>query len=105
VKTNVLLLCERWQTSPQTCTTKKSDINKIKRTLKLLRDVGIADQQKARKQGRDNSIKKVGIQPHPTYYSTLKFVGWGCIVNCFMLSSLPCSLFFADLLSLHLVTF
>ena len=23
VKTNVLLLCERWQTSPQTCTTKK----------------------------------------------------------------------------------
>jgi len=32
-------------------------------------------------------------------------VGWGCIVNCFMLSSLPCFYAFADLLSIHLVTF
>ena len=34
-----------------------------------------------------------------------RYVGWGCILNCFMLSSLPCSMLFADLLSLHLVTF
>jgi len=34
------------------------------------------------------------------------YVGWGCILNCFMLSSLPCfSMLFADLLSPHLVTF
>jgi len=32
--------------------------------------------------------------------------GLGCILNCFMLSSLPCfPAYFADLLSLHLVTF
>ena len=31
--------------------------------------------------------------------------GWGCIVNCFMLSSLPCFYAIADLISLHLVTF
>ena len=30
-------------------------------------------------------------QPHPTYLSTVKrYVGWGCIPNCFVLSSLPC---------------
>ena len=34
-----------------------------------------------------------------------RYVGWGCILNCFMLSSLPCFYAFADLLSLHLVTF
>ena len=38
----------------------------------MLRDVGIADQQKAQKQGRDDSIKQFSIQPHPTYLSTLK---------------------------------
>jgi len=34
-----------------------------------------------------------------------RYVGWGCMLNCFMLSSLPCFMLFADLLSLHLVTF
>ena len=34
-----------------------------------------------------------------------RYVGWGCILNCFMLSSLSCFYAFADLLSLHLVTF
>jgi len=33
------------------------------------------------------------------------YVGWSCALNCFMLSSLPCSLLFADLISLPLVTF
>jgi len=45
---------------------------RIKKTLKMLRDVGIADQEKAQKQGRDDSIKQFSIQPHPTYLSTLK---------------------------------
>ena len=34
-----------------------------------------------------------------------RYVEWGCILNCFMLSSLPFSMLFGDLLSLHLVTF
>ena len=37
-----------------------------------------------------------------------RYVGWDCILNCFMLSIYhPClvSMLFADLLSLHLVTF
>jgi len=34
-----------------------------------------------------------------------RYVGWGCILNCFMLSSLPCFYAVCSLLSLHLVTF
>ena len=34
-----------------------------------------------------------------------RYVGWSCVLNCFMLSSLRVSMLFADLLSLHLVTF
>ena len=34
-----------------------------------------------------------------------RYVRWGCILNCFMLSSLPCFYAFCWLLSLHLVTF
>ena len=32
----------------------------------MYQDVGIADQQKSYKQGRDDSIKQFSIQPHPT---------------------------------------
>jgi len=40
------------------------------------------------------------------HFDVERYVGWGCILNCFMLSSLPCFYAaFADLLSLHLVTF
>ena len=35
----------------------------------MSQDVGIADQQKAGKQGRNDSIKQFSIQPHPTYHS------------------------------------
>jgi len=38
----------------------------------MLQDVGITDQQKAGKQGRDDSIKQFGTQLHPTYLSTAK---------------------------------
>ena len=38
--------------------------------------VGIADQQKPQKQGRDDSIKQFSAQPHPTYLSTLKICTW-----------------------------
>jgi len=34
---------------------------------KTLRDVGIADQQQAGKQGRDDSIKQFNTQLHPIY--------------------------------------
>ena len=62
-------------------------------------------------QGRDDSIKQFSIQPHPTYLSTSKICRVDCVLNCFMLSSVLCyhpylvSMLFADLLSLHLVTF
>jgi len=38
----------------------------------MLRDVGIADQQKARKQARDDSTKINSTQLHPTYLSMVK---------------------------------
>jgi len=38
----------------------------------MQRDVGIADQQKAWKQGRDDSIKQFSTQLRPTYLSTIK---------------------------------
>ena len=89
-----LLLCGRWQTSAQAMhLLLKSDINQ---TLNMW----IADQQKAGKQGRDDSIKQFSIQPHPSYISfhsplyislTMeRYVGWSCVLNCFMLSSLLC---------------
>jgi len=38
-------------------------------------------------------------------FNVERYVGWGCVLNCFMLSSLPCLYAFADLLSVHLITF
>jgi len=38
----------------------------------MYRDVGIADKQKAWKQGRDDSVKLFSTQLHPTYLSTVK---------------------------------
>jgi len=35
-------------------------------------------------------------------FNVERYVGWGCIPNCFILSSLPCFYAFADL---HLVIF
>ena len=44
------------------------------KTKKTLRDVGLADQKKAGKQCRDDSIKlfSMHVEPYPTYLSTLK---------------------------------
>jgi len=56
--------------------------------LKMLRDVGIVKQQKVGKQGRDDNIKQFGIELH--IFNLKRYVGWGCILNCFMLLSLPC---------------
>jgi len=39
-------------------------ITRLKKAIKMLRDVGIADQQKAGKQGRDDSIKQFSTQLH-----------------------------------------
>jgi len=41
---------------------KRSDLNKTKKTLKC-NDVGIADQQKAGKQGRDDNINSSVYNP------------------------------------------
>jgi len=38
----------------------------------MLQDVGIADQQNAGKQGRDDSIKQFSTQVHPVYLFTVK---------------------------------
>ena len=60
----------------------------------------MADQQKAGKQGRDYSIQQFSTQLHPIItFNAERYVGWVCILNCFIL---PC---FPDLLSLHLITF
>jgi len=60
----------------------------------MLRDVGIADLQKAWKQGRDDSIKHAVQYTTPPYISfhCYRYVGWGCILNCFVLicTLLPC---------------
>ena len=37
----------------------------------------------------DSVFEKFSIQLHPIYLSILD-IGWGCVPNCFMLSSLPC---------------
>jgi len=36
-----------------------------------------------------STVKQFSIQPHPTYPHE-RYVGWSCVLNCFMLSSLPC---------------
>jgi len=41
----------------------------------MRQDVGIADQQKAGKQGRDDSIKQFSTQPHPTSYRVELYTG------------------------------
>jgi len=41
--------------------------------------VGIADQQKAGKLDRDDSIKQFSMQPHPTYLAAERNVGWSCV--------------------------
>ena len=47
--------------------------------------------RKARKQGRDDSIKQFGTQLHPDcIFNVERYVVWGCIQNSFMLSFLPC---------------
>ena len=51
---------------------------------KTLRDVGIADQQKTGKQGRDDSIKQFSTL---LIFNVERYIRWGCILNCFMLSS------------------
>ena len=54
----------------------------------MLRDVGIAEQQKVGKQGRDDSIKQFSIQPHPTIFPHQ--ICRVLYTELFMLSSLPC---------------
>ena len=55
----------------------------------MYQDVGIADQQKAGKQGRDYSIKHFIIQPD-LLLTAKRYVVWSCVLNCFILSSIPC---------------
>jgi len=43
-------------------------------SLTFRQDVGIADKQKAGKQGRDDNIKQFSTQLHPTYLFTVKDV-------------------------------
>jgi len=59
---------------------------------------------KTEKQGRDDSIKQLSTQLHPTYIWCGKICRVGLYTKLFMLSSLPCFSALADLLSLHLVT-
>ena len=51
-----------------------------------------------------NGAKKMNFS-NIIIFNVGRYVGWGRVLNCFMLSSLPCFYAFADLLSLHLVTF
>ena len=66
----------------------KLDKNKEKNIKNLTRCRDIADQQKAWKQG----IEMIATVQY-VHNSTLHIFnveGWGCILNYFMLSSLPC---------------
>ena len=59
-------------------------------------------QQISKKQG--NKVGMNSLVYNPTLHifnSGDIYIGWSCVLNCFMLSSLPCFLDFADLLSLH----
>jgi len=60
----------------QRCVTNflRCKLYKNKRNIYIV-DVGIADQQKAYKQGRDDSIKQFSAQLHPTYLYTS--ICWG----------------------------
>jgi len=80
-----LLLCDRWQNSAQATYCEKSDINKIKIHATRCRDSISA---KAGKLIRDNSLKQFRTQHHPIYL--YRYVVRGCILNCFMMPSLPC---------------
>jgi len=63
VKTNFLLLCKlQLKLAPQ-----KKNINKTKN----IKNFGIAGQQKARKEGKNDSIKEFSIQP-PCIYLNIK---------------------------------
>jgi len=77
----------------------KCDTNKSKETLKMYQDEGIVKQAKAGKQGRDDSIKCLSMHSPHIHVVIIH------VLNCLMLSSLPFSLLFAVLLSLHFVTF
>ena len=52
-----------------------------------------------------NSINQFSTQLYPVHILNVeRYVGWGCVLNCFMLSPLPGFPAFADLLSPYLVT-
>ena len=52
--------------------------------------VVIADQQKAGKKGRDDSIKQFSIQPHLYIFTGERYVGWSCVLNCCTHTLFPC---------------
>jgi len=80
------------QTSAETCTTKK-DIKKTKN----IKNFGIAGQQKARKEGKNDSIKS-SVYSHPAYISTLKICRVGLYSELFYaITPYFFSLLFADL--------
>ena len=66
-------------------------------------------EQKVQKQGRDDNIKQLSIQPPYISFFDIRVL-WkkipvGGLYTCIMLSSSLGSVLFAILLSLHLVTF
>ena len=80
---------------------KKDDLNKIK-ALKLLR---VAEQQKVGKQGRDDGIKRYTTPLYSHFSIGVRYVGWSCILGCFMLSSQPCFFAFYCSTILQLIMF
>ena len=77
--------------------------------LKMCGDVGIVEQQKVRKQAGMRHKTVQYTTPYILFslyrYYVERHLRWGCILNCFMPSSLLVFLLFAVLLSLHLHTF
>ena len=80
----------------------------IFQTIKMYGDVGIAEQQKVKKKNEQGWWHKTVQYTTPYIFFSLymyyveRYVRWGCILNCFMPSSLLVFLLFAVLLSLHL---
>jgi len=50
----------------------------------MYENVGIADQQKAQKKGRDDSIKQFSNNPTLHIFNVERYVGWSYVLNCFI---------------------
>jgi len=71
-------------------TVKLNNNNKRINSIKNVTRCRDSSSAKAYKQGRGDSIKQFSIQPTLHIFPHQRYVGWSCVLNSFVLSSLPC---------------